>query len=91
MYAVSTLLWLSILQTEISLSTTEAEYIALIQVMREFIPIMELMKEVSFVFNIHLPNPEVFCKNIQRKSKLYCHCRIKKIITNNKTYRYQLS
>ena len=55
-------LWCSKLQTEISLSTTEAEYIALIQAMREVIPFMELMKEVSFIFNIHLPNPEVFCK-----------------------------
>ena len=23
---------------------------------------MALMKEVSFLFDIHLPNPEVFCK-----------------------------
>ena len=23
---------------------------------------MELMKEVSFIFDIHIPNPEVFCK-----------------------------
>ena len=30
--------------------------------MREVITFMELMKEVSFIFSIHLPNPEVFCK-----------------------------
>ena len=26
------------------------------------IPFMELMKEVSFILDIHLPNPEFFCK-----------------------------
>ena len=56
------LLLCSKLQTEIYLSTTEAEYIALSQVMRKVIPIMILMKEVSFILDIHLPNPEVFCK-----------------------------
>ena len=55
-------LWYSKLQTEITLSTTEAEYIALIQAMRDVIPFMVLMKEVSFIFYIHIPKPEVFCK-----------------------------
>ena len=45
-----------------ALSTIEAEYIVLVQAMREVIPFVELMKEVSFIFDIHLPNPEVFCK-----------------------------
>ena len=30
--------------------------------MREVINFIVLMKEVSFIFDIHLPNPEVFCK-----------------------------
>ena len=50
------------LQTEIFLSTKEAEYIALIQGMHEIINFMALMKEVSFILDIHLPKPEVFCK-----------------------------
>ena len=29
--------------------------------MRESTPFMELMKEVSFIFDIHLPKLEVFC------------------------------
>ena len=45
-----------------ALSTIEAEYIVLVQAMREVIPFVEFMKEVSFIFDIHLPNPEVFCK-----------------------------
>ena len=53
-------LWCIKLQTEIDLSTTEMENIALRLVMREVIPFMGLMKEVCFIFDIHLPNPEVF-------------------------------
>ena len=30
--------------------------------MRKVIPFMALMKEVSFIFDIHLPKSEVFCK-----------------------------
>ena len=65
------LLWLSKLQTEISLSTTEAEYIALIQTMRKVIPSMAFMKEVSFIFYIHLPKPEVFCKVFEYNQRLF--------------------
>ena len=61
-YAVFPVLWCSKLQAEIYLSTTEAEYIALGQAMPDVITFMDLMKEVSFIFDIHLPKPEVFCK-----------------------------
>ena len=39
--------WASKLQTEISLSTTEAEYIALSQSMRELLPMRDFLKEVN--------------------------------------------
>ena len=55
------LLWYSKLQTEVYLSTIEAEYIALRQAMRNIITFMALMKEISYIIDIHLPNPEVFC------------------------------
>ena len=42
-YAGSPLLWCSKLETEIALSTTKAEYIVLIQLMREVIPFMSLI------------------------------------------------
>ena len=35
------MLWASILQSEVSLSTTEAEYIAMSQEMKEIIPMMK--------------------------------------------------
>jgi histone deacetylase 1/2 len=41
------LLWTSKLQTEVSLSTTEAEYIALSQAMRELIPMRSFLLEIG--------------------------------------------
>ncbi|KAL7479352.1 hypothetical protein ACHAW6_005086 [Cyclotella cf. meneghiniana] len=50
------------LQTEIALSTTEAEYIALSQSMREVIPFMELMQETDAIFGIHNPSLTLHCR-----------------------------
>ena len=61
-YVGCPLLWCSKLQTQIALSNTETEYIALSQAMFEAIPFMTLMKELSFIFDIHLPKTEVSCK-----------------------------
>jgi hypothetical protein len=46
-YAGCPMHWSSKMQTGISLSTTEAEYIALSQAMREVLPIIWLMEEPS--------------------------------------------
>jgi len=45
------------MQTEIALSTTEAEYIALSQSMRDLIPIRNILIELSHLLNlsIHVP------------------------------------
>ena len=55
--------WSSKMQTEIALSTTEAEYIALSQAMREVLPIIWLMEEAK---QIGIPvlnaTPKVHCK-----------------------------
>ena len=45
-FASCPLLWVSKLQTEVALSTTEAEFIALSQAMRELIPICNLATEL---------------------------------------------
>jgi hypothetical protein len=45
------LTWCSKLQTEIALSTMEAEYIALSQSMRELIPLRSLVREMSLALN----------------------------------------
>ena len=44
--------WTSKLQTELALSTTEAEYIALEQAMREFIPIRRAFDDMLAAFNL---------------------------------------
>ena len=47
MYAGCPIGWCSKLQTEIALSTDEAEYIALSQALREVIPLMTLLEELG--------------------------------------------
>jgi hypothetical protein len=55
-YRGAPLMWASKMQTQVALSTMEAEYIALSQSMRDLIPIREVLKEVmSQVFGVE-PN-----------------------------------
>ena len=61
-YASCPILWTSKLQTEIALSTAEAEYIAMSQALRETIPLMNLMKEVDVIFKLHIPKPRFIIK-----------------------------
>ena len=61
-YAGCPLIWCSRLQTEIALSTVEAEYLALSQSLREVIPLMQLLREINLIFPIHTPTPEIHCK-----------------------------
>ena len=56
------ILWASKLQSEISLSTTEAEYISLSQAMREIIQIMEHLEQLEKTLNIESKRPSVKCK-----------------------------
>ena len=49
MYRGAPLLWVSKMQTQIALSTMEAEYIALSQSMRDLIPIRKVLKEIMTV------------------------------------------
>ena len=56
------ILWVSKLQTEISLSTVEAEYIALSQAMRDIIPFQSQMKAMNEIFGDETIPPVIFCK-----------------------------
>eukprot|EP00957_Ditylum_brightwellii_P146400 11147152-Ditylum_brightwellii.AAC.1 len=58
MYAGCPVLWQRKLQTEIAFSTAEVEYIALSSAMREVIPFMQLLTELSQGFDLDLPKPE---------------------------------
>ena len=61
MYGNCPLIWASKLQSEISLSTAEAEYIALSQSLREIIPLMGLLKEIKVHFDLNNNIPEIRC------------------------------
>ncbi len=62
-YAGCPMHWTSKMQTEIALSTTEAEYIALSQSMREVLPIIWLLEEArQFGIPVLNAKPKVHCK-----------------------------
>ena len=56
------ILWASKLQSEISFSTIESEYIALSQATKEIIPMMEHLEQLKKALNIELKRPSVKCK-----------------------------
>ena len=62
MYANCPIYWRSSLQTEIALSTAEAEYIALSSAMRQVLPLMTLMEEINPVIPMHGSKPNFVCK-----------------------------
>ncbi len=61
-YAGCPIYWQSKLQTEIALSTAEAEYIALSQDLKETLPMTNLMKEINVILSVHLPSPKFVIK-----------------------------
>jgi hypothetical protein len=60
-YAGCPIGWCSKLQTEIALSTAEAEYIALSQALREVIPLITLLEELGKVFKLYTSAPDFVC------------------------------
>ena len=63
MFAGCPIVWVSKMQPLISLSTTEAEYIALSSALREVIALMNLMDELKkFGFPLDMPTPKVQCR-----------------------------
>jgi hypothetical protein len=63
MYAGCPIVWVSKLQTEVALSTTEAEYIALSQAMRDLIPLLGLLEELSPILHLNIDQPDVHWKS----------------------------
>ena len=60
-YAGCPIHWFSRMQSEISLSTTEAEYIALSTAARELLPMRHLLSEIALTMNIITKAPNVNC------------------------------
>jgi hypothetical protein len=68
-FADCPILWVSKLQTEIALSTTEAEYIALSTSTRDILPILSLAKEASeHKLIAQVPAPLIHCKIFEDNS-----------------------
>ncbi|KAL7487332.1 hypothetical protein ACHAW6_012942, partial [Cyclotella cf. meneghiniana] len=62
-------IWCSKLQSQVALSTTEAEYIALSQALCNVIPIMALLEEIrERHFQIICKAPQINCKAIEDNS-----------------------
>ena len=61
-YADCPIFFASKLQTEIALSTAEAEYIALSTALRQVIPLMIQMEEINDVFPLYINKPDFYCK-----------------------------
>ncbi len=61
-YAGCPIFWQSKFQTEIALSAAEAEYFALSQALREYIPMTNLMQEMNMIFPLYLPQPKFVLK-----------------------------
>ena len=50
------------MQTEIALSTTEAEYIALSQAMRDVIPFVNIINELQAFYSDKMEKPKILCR-----------------------------
>jgi hypothetical protein len=61
-YANCPVYWCSKMAGEITLSTSESEYVALSSALREVIPLMTLMEEINEVFPLHIDKPNFLCK-----------------------------
>ena len=62
MYANCPIFWRSSLQTEIALSTAEAECIALSSALRQVLPLMTIMEERNEGFTLLISKPSFVCK-----------------------------
>jgi hypothetical protein len=71
-YASCLILWAARLQTEIALSTTEAEYISLSNALREIIPLMDLVEELHAKVSSNIKTtPTVYCKAFEDNAGAY--------------------
>ena len=63
------IIWASKLQSQVVLSITEAEYIAMSMALRDVIPIMELMTKLrERNFKVICTQPQVYCKVFEDNS-----------------------
>ena len=59
------IIFASKMQSELALSTTEAEYIALSQAMRDVIPFMDLLTELQNFYSDTITKPQILCRLLE--------------------------
>ena len=84
MYADVPVFWRSKLQTEIALSTCEAEYIALSAAMREVIPLIQLLEDLKVACDIITSPPIVTCRVFEDNQSCIAVAESKKPPTRTK-------
>ena len=67
-YSKGTLLWVSWIQTDILLSTMEAEYIVLSQAIRDALTFVRMMKEIGVVIDLKKCAPKYLCSTLKTRS-----------------------
>ena len=84
-YAGCPIMWSSKVQGMVALSTTEAEYIALSQSLRDVLPMMELVEEIKARgFNVLCTEPFVYCKSFEDNSGALELARLPKLRPRSK-------
>jgi hypothetical protein len=84
-YAGCPVSWASKLQSQIALSTTKAEYIAMSQALRDLIPIINLQQEMREQnFKVVCIEPYVYCKVFEDNAGALEFARLPKLRPRNK-------
>jgi hypothetical protein len=84
-YAGCPISWASKLQSQVVLPTTEAEYIAMSQSLRDIIPIMGLLQEMwEQTFDVLCTKPYMYCKVFEDNSGILEMARHPKLCTRTK-------
>ncbi len=81
--------WASKLQSQVALSTTEAEYIAMSMALRDVLPIMHLVSEMKdYGFPVLCTEPYVYCKVFEDNSGALELARLPKLCPRTKRVVY---
>jgi hypothetical protein len=84
-YAGCPVSWASKLQSQVALSTTEAEYITISQALRNIIPVMNLLQEMrERDFQVICNEPYVYCKVFEDNSGALELARLPKLCPRTK-------
>ena len=67
-YSGCPMMWASQIQTAISLSTAESEYVACSRAMQDVLSLIQLMREIDKIFTVNLTKAVIHC-NVYEDNK----------------------